>query len=1141
MPQFTKSQNTAADTVGKDVLVAAGAGSGKTTVLAERIIRRIKAGADISEFLVVTFTTDSAADLREKIGKRLEELCTEFPSERRYRKQLFTLYSASIGTISSMCLKQVRQSAASLGISAQSRVGDEALCGALLTESAETALDDFCESSPQKAALLLDNFASWKDDVRLIKALCDVYSGLRSFPFYKSWLEKQVGQCQEEAEKVAKGRFFESRDGIQLRDIINDIFVNAMENVNTMESFAETEKQMEVASTVAIGVQSIRKGLAQGYREFCEAVAMRPSVRCPKGSGDEYKAANAAVSAECFKALPFYCRSDEELTKEYKRIAEVTSALAELVLLLDEKFTATKREKDLLDFADAEQLFLQLLVTETDSGLVKSSLCKALSARYSDIFIDEYQDVSPLQDMIFALIGEGKRFMVGDAKQSIYGFRDAYPDIFIGYRDSFEDADKNGKTARVFLNENFRCDRNVIDFCNGIFSKIYTTEIAGSDYTKEALIMGKAESGDEKMSVAVFENRLASCNDEYEYITNEILKLCKNGVPPEDIAVLALHSKTLAAASAVLERHGIPVTAKNKTPLFDEPEVMLAMALLRTVDNPTDDISLAAVMRSPLFGFTAEELMHIRKGGTSLYADLCSAADGRYPRGKRYCLKKAKLAVEKIIKTPRALRRSEGGLASKCTAFLTRLRSYREKAILLTAHELLMYLFEETEIFAHATEGAEDAYMSNLYALYDLTKSVESESYKGLSVITEYISKLSETGKSPSAANKQGDGAVSLLTMHGSKGLEFPYVFLCGCGKQLRTPGEKPPAKADYKGGISFDIASQKQATVTETLHRAALDHVEKQRTLAEHLRLLYVAFTRAKKKLYITVSSRRTLADFENYSVRKYVCQADLFMHTLLCGGDSFELVSFPKEEEILAEGMYTPTQSTDTLVDIPTLKDMEKVATVTAKYFVSATHRGKNGLLELSEGELIADRTPVFSTGDGKKSGAQVGTANHAFMQFADYAAAEKDVRAEAKRLLVKGFISKEEYELLRYPMLEGFFGSEIYAELKASPRVYREKRFSTRLDASLFTAEEGESVLVQGVIDCFFENPDGSFTLLDYKTDSAREGDEKTLAEKHGTQLYLYSLYIKKLTGMPVSKAYIYSFALGKAIECEEGTTK
>lgn len=689
------------------------------------------------------------------------------------------------------------------------------------------------------------------------------------------------------------------------------------------------------------------------------------------------------------------------------------------------------------------------------------------------------------------------------------------------------------------LNENFRCDRNVINFCNHVFNRIYTPESAGSDYTKEALVMGKEKSDDEKMCVAVFENRVAADSDEYTFMANEVVKLCATGVAPSDIAVLGRNAEVLARAAEALDAVGVPYTTKSKKKLLETPEVMLAIALLRAVDNPTEDISLAAILRSPLFCFTAEELVKIRKGTDSLYSDLCRAAEGSYPRGKRYGIRKAGLPARKAAVAPRLLRRGDSAIAKKCAAFLSKLNAFRDKSVLLPAHRLLMHIYEETDIFAHAPEGNEDSFMANLYTLYELTKSVAADSYKGISVITDYITRLSESGKSPESPDKTADGAVTLVTMHSSKGLEFPYVFLTGAGKQPRNTTS--PTYANFKGGICFNLQSQKEATSSKTLHKTVLDADEKRRRLAEDLRVLYVAFTRAKKKLYITASKRHTLADFEKYSVKKYNCHADLFMNVLLEGDESFEMLVFPEGQVVEPQGKYTPKNATELSVEIPPLSDMEKSVPVTAKYFVSATHRGADGLLELAEGDLISDRVPVFATEGGKKSGAQIGSANHAFMQFADYGAAEKDVAAEARRLLERGFLSKEEFGLLRYEMLSRFFGSDIYRRMKASPRVYREKRFSTQLDASLFTKQEGQSVLVQGVIDCFFENEDGSFTLVDYKTDSAREGDEARLLEKHGTQLYLYSLYIKKLTGKPVSEAYIYSFALGKAIKCEEGITE
>ncbi len=1133
---FTVSQERAAAIRGKDMIVAAGAGSGKTTVLAERVVRRIKEGASVSDFLIATFTTASAADLREKIGKRLTELSAAEPTNPHYRRQLIYLHSASIGTISSLCLKQVKQSAAVLGIPAESHIGDEALCESLLRDCAEASLDTLCETETEKASVLLEHFASFKNDSGLIGTACELYSSIRSYPLYKDWIKKQVEKCYSDASLVENGRFFESSDGKIIAELLKKSIADAKRDIALMYDTAENEKETAHTDKVAELVAGFERGLDIGYDEFCLAVDTVPArFAKPSKSSEVFSEHYASVKKGCLDLVKGFKRGKAELCEEYGKIAVITDALCTYLTLLDEAFTFEKRQRALLDFADAEQLFFTLIAEKSGDLPVKTSVGRELSARYTDVFIDEYQDISPLQDAIFAVIGEGKRFMVGDAKQSIYGFRNAYPDIFMHYRDTFSDGD-DGDTARVFLNENFRCDKSIIDFSNLIFDKIYTKDSADTDYTTERLVFGKNGGGDERVRVAVFENREKDSDEEYEYIAQQISRLHGGGMSFSEMAVLYRTGTGIDRLCNSLTAHGIPFAElSSKEPLLSSPEVMLATALLRTVDNPTEDISLAAVLRSPLFGFTAEELFKIRKTSDSLYADVCSYADGDYPRGKRYTLRAATLAGVDFVERPHPCRRRNTALAQKCRAFTDTLRRYRSRSLITPVHELLMYMYEELHFFAFATAGKEQQYMANLYAFYSLAKSVEEHSYKGLSVFVEYIARLKDSDGGPSSPAGTASDAVSLMTVHKSKGLEFNCVFVCNGGKQLKKGDGS--TTVDYKGGISFSLADVSVGTKTETVHKRALKVLANRRATAEELRLLYVAFTRARNLLYVTVSGKASLSDFESRSYQHYVRTADFYMNALTDGGDCFELTVFAEDEPFVFDFEPTEVSVEEEALSLPPLYDIESRVEVTAKYFVSATHRDEDGLFVLSDAELMTDRTPSFTAEASEGIGAAVGTANHAFMQFADFANAESDIQAEAKRLLEKQFITEEQYGMLHLDSLSAFFSSDIYGRLKASRRVYRERRFSTQLDAELFSGKAGENVLLQGVIDCFFENGDGSFTLLDYKTDRVRAGEEQKLIERHGTQLLLYCMYIEKLTGRPVRDAYIYSFALNKAIKCEE----
>lgn len=1133
MPEFTKDQLLCIETSTKDMLVSAGAGSGKTTVLAERIMRRIEKGADIKDFLVVTFTNTAAADLKAKLSDRLEKLSQASPESKAYRRMLYSIDSADICTIDSFCLQYVKQNAAVLGLTDGCSVGDEALCAALLTAAADGVLTELCEGDEPTADLLLDNFASHKNDDGLISAVTVLYKKLRAYPFYIEWLDSVIKAHEEELCTLKEKGFFACKAGKQIKESVKARLDTARECLLVLQASALNDKQGLFADRLEEITDSIAAGLNAGYKEFCAASPF-PRLTRPGNCCDEYIKAFEKLKAT-IKSLSLYVRTDKQLMEEYVLEGEVLKALYTFTARLDKAYTAAKRERGILDFADAEHLMLGLLLTSTEDGYIKTGLCKSISGAYSEVFIDEYQDVSPLQDAIFSAIGAGKRFMVGDVKQSIYGFRNAYPDIFTAYRDSFAPAENGKENARVFLKENFRCDKNIIDFCNCIFDRVFTKASAGTDYKTERLIQGKQSVTSAPVRLLLLEN--ADVYTEAELVAEEAVRLLGKGYRPKDIALLTRKVEHLNVFGAALKKRGVPCyAAKTKLPLLKQPEVLLALSLLRVIDNPTDDISLAALLRSPIFRFSANDLLALRRGG-SLYDDLCYAVEeaNRFINA-RYRLRGNSKRVCAPPRKPLLIKKANTPLAEKCKAFLEKLRVYRTKALFLPVNELIWYLYEDTHLLLFAPKGKEKQHKDNLFALLSLAQGLENGVYKGVSTFTEYISRLEGDNRSPDAPTPTADNAVSLMTIHGSKGLEFPVVFVSGCGVNLLKANKKDAVSANYRLGVSVKLAKQAKAWKTSTLLRDTALKTEDARVIAEEYRIFYVAFTRARERLYISTAIKGEAEKYLNRHIAEPTVYSDLFLPTAGAITDgSFKL------DIINAEGLEIPVTalseaeqtecSTD--IELPPLElGVKAPERVTAKYSVSTLTRLDNGLLGVMPPARIDDKRPAFAE-SGVANGAKRGTANHVFLQFANFSLAEKDVEAEAKRLFEKGFLDKEQLDLLNLPALKLFFSSSLYGEIKASRRVYREKRFTTRVSSSLFTFDNADGVLLQGVIDCFFENEKGCFTLVDYKTDAVREGGEQQLIEKHETQLNLYAQYIEKLTGKAVSDTYIYSLTLNKAI--------
>ena len=1138
MPKFTENQRQGIETATKDILVSAGAGSGKTTVLAERIIRRIENGADIKDFLVVTFTNSAAADLKAKLSEKLEALSAANRENKGIRRMLYSVSTADICTIDSFCLQHVKQNAAVLGLNEGCAVGDDALCAALKASAADSVLTTLCEEDDYTADLLLDNFASHKNDNGLINTAVELYEKLRAYPFYLSWFEGVIKAHDAERKAFTEKGFFACNAGTQVKQSIEKLLQTASYHLDLMYAYCEEEKQSVFADKVADTISTISEGLYKGYAEFC-AVCAFPKITRPKGCNAEYVSAFDKCKA-AIKSLSLYVRTSDRLAAEYEREGAVLKALYTYISAMDKEYTAAKREKGILDFADAEHLMLSLLLTKTDDGYVKTGLCKSVSASYSEVFIDEYQDVNPLQHTIFTAIGEGKRFMVGDAKQSIYGFRNAYPDIFTSYRDSFASVDENKSTARIFLKENFRCDETVIDFCNHVFEKNFTVESAGTDYKAEKLIFGKGSEKKTPVKVLLVEN--GDFETEAEHVAEEVVHLIQSGTSPKDIALLTRKLSNLNALSHALKARNVPCFAsKTKTPLLKQPEVLLILSLLRVIDNPTDDISLAALLRSPIFRFSANDLLSVRRGGYCLYDDVCHAQKEatRFVKA-RFRLRGDVNKLHPPKQRPCLIKKAQKPLAEKCARFLETLKGYRTRALFMSVDSLISFLYEDTHVLLYAPSGREKQYKDNLYALLSLAQSVENGVFKGLGVFIDYISKLEENDSSPNAPVITQEDSVSLMTIHGSKGLEFPVVFVCGCGSRLLKADKKAAVSANYNLGISVKLANQSQAWKTSTLLRDTALKAEDERIIAEEYRLFYVAFTRAKERLYISSAIKGSAERYLARSNGEPTYYADLFLPILSkAPHESFTLSTVNAEETkptvtVLSASAKAEASESDLI--LPPLKDNDVTPSrVTAKYSVSAVTRLETGLLGMNPPARIADKKPVFADGDAAR-GAKRGTANHVFLQFASFEKAEKSVEAEAKRLFDKGFLDSEQFSLLNLSALERFFASPLYARIKASPRVYREKRFTTRMDSALFAEGGGETVLVQGVIDCFFENENGTYTLVDYKSDAVNNGEEGALVKSYETQLYLYSLYIEKLTKKAVSEAYIYSLSLNKAIPCK-----
>ncbi len=1143
-PKWTPSQQKALDLQDTNLLVSAGAGSGKTTVLTHRILERIKNGDSITDFLVVTFTKASAGDLKRKLYEEITKLSLADPNNKHYRTQTYELSGAHISTIHSYCLEIVRQNFQTLGLSPKLRMADDRETGMIATEAMELVTDAFYESGSPAFHLLADTFSGTKDDAPLTETMLKLYGDLRAYTDYFGWLREKREEMTVSATLLKNGAdLFETPWGTEIKARLGEWFLEIRDAALELNDYAlsHTEDPNPLLTTRLweTHTEALYKASGESYKSFLNAAKALREAPFPRMTftkktdpvAKEYIAAERArIKKETERILDVFAVCGErELARQYEKMGEILAAVELFLTRFEELYDTAKREKGILDFSDAEHFLLELL--EQDGK--PTPLCLDMQSNIKEIYIDEYQDVSPLQDRLFTLLSKGNnRFMVGDVKQSIYRFRNAYPDIFLGYKDAYGD-EKGEKEAgtRIFLRENFRSGQGVIDFTNLLFAQITADTPYQKEYKGEELIFKKATTAPKQpvtVAVSISEERAKgkAVEQEAAYVAEEILRLVETGsretaegeapLRYRDFAILfrTLKDKTAPYEKALKER-GIPYAITTPQKFFDRAEIRLMVALLKALDDPTDDISLFASLRSPVLSFTDGELYTIRMESTkgSLFAALQKAGEEDSPLGE------------------------------KCKNALAFLAHGRETAEGKACHSFLWELYTESGLLHLCTRSEK----SGLLMLYEYARDFENTGYKGLSGFISYLRAAEEKGVELPAFSENGEkDCVTLTTIHKSKGLEYPVVFLSGGGQSLFPPIPKPYILLREKG-LFFKLRDYDRLTVTNPLPNLYAGLLERDAELGEELRKLYVACTRAKEKLYITGAVTRSAYEKEEFHRLAPTCMMDLVLYAVKKAGTdpSFEFIEISPEES----SFHTARENTAAAEEERFLTEAVKAAIryrypyekqeLPAKVSVSYLKETVTG----TEREYTAQkltRPPRFLEQRTAPDFASQGTANHTFLQFCDFARVEQEgTEREAARLLSLRMLSKEQASMLDHRGLSAFFQSELYRRMRAGKELKREMRFSVQTEASALREGAEGRVLLQGVIDCFFVDEKGELVIVDYKTDRVK--DPKELLERHGKQLELYAGAVEKITGKPVAKTCIWSFFMNKEVVFDRKCTK
>ncbi len=1152
---FTTAQTKAIETRDVSLVVSAGAGSGKTTVMTERILRSVLDGRDINRYLIVTFTKAAAADVREKLYRGLMKAQAEDPKNRHIAGQLMSLPSADISTVHAFCYSRIKASFSLLGITPDVRAADETEANLLLEEAMEKAVTEGYEKGGEGFLLLADALSGRRNDKRLVESMLSMYKGLRVYPhpfeFLQGLIDELEADCAHtryESTAVCKIIMTEAKESLlTLRAQIADLCrftEDAGEEVFIPAAYGILEETDKIIAAFPAGYSVVRASI-NGIKN-----PRIPSKGFADETAKEYISQWKTQIFEEIKKIKtrLFLFTAETNLKDMRYSLKILKAAKEFLSEFDSLYTRAKEKAGVIDFPDQEHLMLELL--EKDG--CPTPLCEELKRNFDEIYVDEYQDTNPLQDRIFSLLSGNNRFMVGDVKQSIYRFRSAHPDIFMSYCREFGTKEKPC-TDKVVLRENFRCDKNIIDFCNKVFTGI--PELCRQmNYGEEALVFAKDKNtGDNPVTFTVI-----TCGEEMSaeekqiseatYIANEINSLVgkkyKNDgtlINYGDIAILFTALKSnVSVYTKVFDECNIPCRAEKSESFSDRQEILLAVAALKTIDNPTSDIPLAATMRSPLFGFTADEMLKVRRCvKTDCLYDCVQAAAKAWKadreKGKHY---RSFPSVLKATPVPRRILKAENGYISKavsdkCKKLLSRIHAWRIGAEGTPAHRFIWQFYNESGIVsAVLSEDNGEKRYRNLMLLYEYARSYESVSYKGLSAFLKYLDSAEglEEAKSPD----DGGNTVKLMTIHRSKGLEFPVVFVADTDREFRLhDGGNVLIRKD---GIGIKFSQYDGMVVKNNCVMDSLLVKEMRDQISEEARKLYVALTRARERLYVTAKSEE-ISDLGG-DMRTARCHGDWIAESVgfdIRDGYLFRQINaediFPEISEEKSHAFYPPEKDI-----FSPLKFVypHTGADIPAKISVSEI---RPGLLEEEEYTRTVKRSSVLRKpaflGSHAFTAADKGTASHLFMQFADFDNTVKNgAAAEANRLAERGFITPEQLELMDLNAITLFFKSDLYRRMCESKETHREKRFSVEESDRVVGGTGKEKILVQGVIDCFFRNPDGTYTVVDYKTDRVKEKD--TLIARHKPQLSFYVSAVERMTGAKVSKAVLYSFALSEEIE-------
>lgn len=1205
--KWTSEQKKVIDLRDRDILVSAAAGSGKTAVLVERIVNRIcvdNPPVDIDRMLVVTFTKAAAAEMRERVSRAIDSLKEQKPDDENLQRQSTLVHNALITTIDSFCLFVVQNNFAQLNLDPDFRIGDQAELKLMLKDAlAQVFEDNYAREDNEAFINLIDTYSKGRNDSAVRQMVEDIYYKAGSSSWPRKWMNSLL-------------RLYDIKSAKQLEDseIIKEIvdysrvlLEEAVQELTMAKDLASATPGLEKYALTLSEDIALFDGMADvtgyvGMQEFLNKISFGRIAVIRKFDGDEKKKERVKSMRDATKKKvdgikqKYFGMSIELMYEQLERQRPFVKELIRLSLEFYDAMEAVKIRKRVFDFSDIEHFALRILVDE--QTLEPTETAREFSKHFEEIMIDEYQDSNQVQEDILTAIsrehqGVGNMFMVGDVKQSIYRFRMARPELFMEKYNTYTSDDSAHQ--RIDLHKNFRSRNEVLDFTNDIFYKIMAADLGNVQYDDDAALYPGASYPKETMRPELLlvdykdEDLSEIIEDKVQIeallIANRIRSLMENGMVTDkktgqlravqyrDIVILSRSVATWGnTVAAVLKDCDIPAHVESNTGYFSSYEIQVILSMLRILDNPLQDIPMAAVLASPIVGMDDEELAQIRSAfkGVSFAQAALSAMAGE-----------------------------DGYEDEKLKAFALVFERLRGAVADTPIHELLYRMLDETGFYRYASAmPAGKRRRQNIDMLIEMAAAYEKTSYKGLFHFVRYIDIQQKYEIDYGEADTAGenDDVVRIMTIHKSKGLEFPVVFVSGLGKGFNTQDTKSDLVIHEKLGLGLVEKTKSPRTKRPSLIRNEIESRIKRENLGEELRVLYVALTRAKEKIILTGGLSNAQKSFEKYRGNVNAnqpisfgqregagCYLDWVIPAMLSYPDKYTVSTVDATEFAARTAMDMAANDISkaqlighiSAADETKAKELAEEFDFEYAYASDITKKSKYSVSELKHDSMVekydstereAERpkflleeketyVPDFARDDeaggasneskepknaaGVNQGALRGTAVHRVMECLDFkslcdidtkdhVAVSAFVKKSMDEMLKKGLITDDMYRLTRPKLIEQFISSDVAARMAQADKrgdLYKEKPF----------VMDYEGVLVQGIIDVFWLEND-KIVLLDYKTD--RVNAAKELIDRYSTQLKLYADALGRIfstdgKSIQADERLIYSFRLQQTI--------